>query len=976
MSESVLAELQWDEGMAIPVANEENKALEMQLQKRLQENVSMEGEMMEQEERLHAMVEHLKNVKQEFTNTQVLCRAREKELETESHFATLAEREGGRLKQELRRLDAEMHDARERQNNHQNELFRATRRLEDKRAELRWDKLALDTWLEEAARRDEDIEALQRYARLDEGKIRELMLRLDRLTDEESQKRRYLENEVTETVMTQVELDKAAEEFRRAHRERQQLLQQWEETIQQMQRRDRDVERCALELAEARQEQRGRKELLRQKREFLEREVENNAEHARRTAGSERLAQKLRRALLQMDGARQQLHDQLETLKGTVERTATELENARAQVSNLGKEVQDKTNRLRALEGERESLRERLKSSQETALSAEERALRMDEMFAQEQQRIKELEQTLAQVKNQKFAREQQLQEGRVRERQAEVAMAGVRASIAGLRSRLQRLDADAIKQSNIIYSQDFQLAQLERRLAQLQGDISNEEKEQLEAQVAKLKAQLSERNDTHALLTAQLRRVQDDIRHTRRDLEHSSAEKAELTSKIEQLDLENNSAEKEMKKITNAKQELLVEESLLKLECRRVRGLVAASADGVLSLEKRQQALQTALKERSLENDARKHELLTLERGLQQERQALSAELHERLSKVDRMRKRYEILTVAMAPPEGEEDKSQAYYVIKAAQEKEEMQKEGDELDARIRRAEKEIRAMENTVQVVNGRNAALRRSHSKVPQGGAEHEERLRLEEQKRSLEEKLKFKRRQVRELQQDLQVMNESMDELLSEGDVQEGDLKGHSDSVQQLKKEIREQQEKIERGKKQCSRLSRELRAAAKSREATPAERDVALRELRDFGRAVTRLLSDILGQSPEVAGDVHVFFQQAGITLPSPSSSTSSSSSSSRQSSRLSSARSSASSVRGVGSQRASPGAAVTTVQLGLELPPPSPSSPHGGTPAGRSPGPTGSAAPSGRGSVAESTKGSAKSSRPSSRESQRSTRR
>lgn len=43
----------------------------------------------------------------------------------------------------------------------------------------------------------------------------------------------------------QIELDKAAEEFRKAHAERQELIAQWEHTIEQMQKRDCDMDLLA-----------------------------------------------------------------------------------------------------------------------------------------------------------------------------------------------------------------------------------------------------------------------------------------------------------------------------------------------------------------------------------------------------------------------------------------------------------------------------------------------------------------------------------------------------------------------------------------------------------------------------------------------------------------------------------------------------------------------------------------------------------
>lgn len=47
-------------------------------------------------------------------------------------------------------------------------------------------------------------------------------------------------------LLLKIELDKTAEEFRKAHSERQELLRQWENTIEQMQKRDREMDQLAV----------------------------------------------------------------------------------------------------------------------------------------------------------------------------------------------------------------------------------------------------------------------------------------------------------------------------------------------------------------------------------------------------------------------------------------------------------------------------------------------------------------------------------------------------------------------------------------------------------------------------------------------------------------------------------------------------------------------------------------------------------
>lgn len=95
-------------------------------------------------------------------------------------------------------------------------------------------------------------------------------------------------------------------------------------------------------------------------------------------------------------------------------------------------------------------------------------------------------------------------------------------------------------------------------------------------------------------------------------------------------------------------------------------------------------------------------------------------------------------------------------YHLSQAAQEREELQREGDTLDTKIEKAEKEIRALENTLTVMNSKNERFRRTLQKADPSGDEAGELENLEGQWRAATEKLRYKKKQLRQIEGDTQV----------------------------------------------------------------------------------------------------------------------------------------------------------------------------------------------------------------------------
>ncbi|XP_016368868.1 LOW QUALITY PROTEIN: coiled-coil domain-containing protein 39-like [Sinocyclocheilus rhinocerous] len=762
--------------------------------------------------------------------------------------------------------------------------------------------------------------------------MRELTLNIGKLTLEANQKRKNLDSEVTETVTEQIALDKTAESFRQAHIERQEMISQWENTIEQMRKRDQEIQQCAMLQAEVNQVIREKKDMLKERKDFIEREIENNKELERNISTAERQALRLRQQLQEEERNQSCLQDEVEVLKGTLDRTATDVETTRSQLTSMKKDIQNKIAKVEEAKLHNSALQEKLRLVMEAVLDGEEQAAQMEQLRKEQEQNIKEIDAQLLRQRELMFRKSQELQGMRDKEKNITAEVCATRAAISNLDSSLSKLDQNLLKQQMIVSNQDFQIQMLERKTLHLQGKVNTEEKEALEKRASDLEEALEEKNRTAATLTTQLKKLQDDIRCVRKDTEKIGTEKRELTTKIHELELFIDNSEKDQKKLRLKKQDSMVEKGLLKLEVQRLRDLLYDRSDGVLSLEKSRLQLQTAMKEREEEIHVHREMLAKQIKLTEQERQGLSAAVNETLFKIDKMRKRYEILTVSLAAPEGDEEKSQAYFIIRAAQEKEELQRQGDDLYGKIRKTEKEIHALENTLQVVNNCNTTYRKALTKVTESSPAHQEKLKLEEQRRAAEEKYKYKKRQIRELQEDIESMSRTLEGLLQEEAVQNESVERTQAHVLSLNKDILSQEEKLNRASKQCAKYTREIRSAKNTNEKTFEEREIELRELRDLNKSVNKMLLESMEENPDLSSALQIRFMQAGLSLPSPASTPSS-----RLSSKINSARSSASLHRPLNpSASSSPRSqsvmspAVKTVDLGLGL---SVTSPQGSRP-------------------------------------------
>ncbi len=766
-------------------------------------------------DRITVMEQHIKHVRQELQHTQALLTAKTKEVETEDHLKQLSEREIGRVRGDLRKLDEEATTIQDRLSGAQTDLHRGQEKLETFKEKMNWNQDELQQWATASQQKEEDNAALDKYTKADGARVKELTLELERLEQQVTEQRRHLEKEITETQAKQIEVDKTAEDFRALHAERQDLVSKWQSSIDAIRKRDEDIAAAGNRFATAKGRLLERRAAIKELEQMHRRQVAENSEFESTIEVRTRTQGQQRELYLQAQKKLTAFQDEVDLLRSELSKAAGELAQVKAEVGNDSAGVEEAKAALERSKARLAATKGRLDAAASHTGKVEAVAVTREEDLKAQEAALQEVMKQLEVLKEHTFKQSQQLFALRQSESDMIAEISGAQASSKNLSHKIHQLDQKALRQQELVYSAEFQIQQMERKVSRAKGERSDEEKRMLQARIDELNEELADVSNEEKKLQEQCKKLREEVRSTARKEKELSQSLADMQEKSDELMLKNRIAGGALKAHMKSKEDAMVEHDVLKLEVRKLRDALSRTSDDLFSLENRKAQLEMSREERMREIAAHQEVQRAQARLAEEERRKLAADVNARALRASKLKSKYETVCSRFR---GSDDgdgapKSQAYFVIQNAKKREELQRQGDELDAAVRKTEKEIKALVNTLKQLTVRNTEFRSSFHKADKAAPAAKQLASLERQSKDISDSVFARKRELQQAAADLaefQGQQEDLEAQLQTLQQQHAHLSAARSSVEE---EAREASQQCDKALQQAKHLKEQLQAA-------------------------------------------------------------------------------------------------------------------------------------------------------------------
>ncbi|XP_043669099.1 coiled-coil domain-containing protein 39 isoform X1 [Vespula pensylvanica] len=870
--DDILKNLGWDDGFRIPVANEENKHLEEEIEKKTKYKMSLHKNLESMEEHLKMIKKHAVNIKLQQDLNQNLLTAHSAQLEKEDHLYRLSNSTESNLRHEMQDFNKTWNDINERVSNIEKDLAKITKKIESSKKAVKFDENNLLKWEEVLNKKEEDNELIEEYMKQDTKKYKELEQKRQKLSIEAESYRQTIVKVVNEAQEMEIALDRTVKLYDEALKERRQMINQWTQSVAVLRQRDDNIQASLREIESLREIGKDKMDLLHETEQFLNDQILNNKQLEELIKGSEKKLVIIKNENHKIMDTISTYEFEHRTQKKDVENLNRRIQQIRADIKRKKNEIDNKTIKMEEWKNRIKDLIITLNDIDNQKLNVEDRTKQLEEMIEEEEKRKSILTKEVEHLQIAILRTGSQISKLHSEKKILEIQDRNERKKLELLITTYDKEEKILEEKKESLYHVEFTLHKCQMKLDRIKG-LEHDQTEYNKKQkiIEDLETALSEKMKIAKLLKTQISSLEYDRKKITNNMANDSGELEQLKNKRRDFLLLTNGSEKTLKAAQSHNEEKQVEENILRLKVSQIEQMMSSVGDKVYNLQKYRLTLDAALKEREEEIAVQKEALVVQKRVASGECSQLHNAISERKNRIKQLQARYDNGVAVFGSSTDGTPITTTYLKIQNAQERYLLQEQGDKLDETIRKTEYEIESMENTLRIVNACNDKFKSNLSIVNETGLDQEEQKKLNEQLYKERDNLKKGQMRVQHLTEDFQKMQDNYTLLLDDIQRAKEEKDNKEQHLSNLNKQIAEQDEKISRAEKNLRKVHRDIQNKCTCTEDNLIllqEKDVNLREIQEQNALALEDIAEFTIRHVEVEPYVKKLLAAKNIELP------------------------------------------------------------------------------------------------------------
>ncbi|XP_054016689.1 coiled-coil domain-containing protein 39-like isoform X2 [Hylaeus anthracinus] len=870
--DTILSELGWNDGFRIPIANEENRKLEEEIERKMKLKKSLSAKLESTEERLRMMKNRISNLKVERDINQKLLTTHSTQLETENHHYRLSCNTETSLRREARDFEKEWKKVNEAVSGVMKELEKLTKKIESSKKVVEYDEQSLRELEEKLNQNENNNQLIEQYMKEDAKEYKELELRRQKLSTELQTYQEAIIKRTNEAKEMEIILDRTSRLYDQALADYRQMFNQWKESVIMLQQRNNDIKNVLRNTETLRETLENEKSVLEESENFLKEQTENNKQAEQSIKVLEKKLFDMREEQCKLKETFDVYENQLAIQKNVAKELTQRVEQVRVDTKRKETETRIKYAKIEKLEKQVIELTGKLEAIDSQKLNIEEKAKELESIIEEHEKKkvalIKEVNQL--QAANLRITNEtKQLEnESKVLKTQYE--------NECKKSEHLDKLYAKHEKEleekKQRLYQVEFEVQKAVMKLDRLRGHEQDKgEAERKQQKIEELQSTLNEKMDMSKLLQKQIASLEHDMRKISNSMASNKNQLEYLRNKRQDLVLLMDAGEKRLKSAQNRFEEKQVEESILRLKVSQMEKMVSNLGDNVYDLKRYRLELEAAIRERKAEISVQKDSLVVQKRVAANECSELRNAISERKIRIKQLQTRYENGAAILGTKEDGTPINTTHLKIQNAQERYLLQEQGDKLDETIRKAEHEIQAMENTLRVINVCNDKYKTTLTEDEQDKDKVEEHRKLDRELQNARQSLKEKQDEFRSLTNDLQRMQNDYAQILKDIDEARETKENKDQYLTELKQQIHDQEEKISRADKNLRNAQKDIQQmflTTGNETVLIQEKEVELREIQEQNSIVLQDIAEFTINHVEAEAYIKKLLAAKNIELP------------------------------------------------------------------------------------------------------------